>query len=268
VDPSRHLLRIGHRGAAEPTLETLRALHLAHLTSVPFENLDIHLGRPIVLDEAALFRKIVEQRRGGFCYELNGLFAGLLRALGFQVTMLSARVVAGGGTGPEFDHLALRVDLPEGRFLADVGFGRSFREPLAMDAPEGSDEDSEAEGTHYRVVPGQPDWAVQWRSGDRPAEREYLFTLTPRRLEEYAQMCEHHQTSPGSTFTRKRLCTLATADGGRITFLNGSFTELRAGVKTERALSDAEVGPLLRDRFGIAVSDAEVRGWSQAPAPR
>ena len=85
-------------------------MHRAHLLAVPFENLDIHLGRPISLDQDALFGKIVTRRRGGFCYELNGLFALLLRELGFEVTLLSAGVArADGGFGPEFDHLTLLV---------------------------------------------------------------------------------------------------------------------------------------------------------------
>src|SRR5919109_1202974 len=98
-----YLDRIGYRGPLEPTAETLRALHVAHLLGVPFENLNIGMGWPIVLDEAALFDKIVVRRRGGFCYELNGLFAALLRELGFDVTLLSAGVARqDGGFGPEF----------------------------------------------------------------------------------------------------------------------------------------------------------------------
>ena len=94
---------MAYHGPREPTLETLRALHKAHMLAVPFENLDIHLGRPIVLDEDRLYRKIVGERRGGFCYELNGLFAALLRELGYEVTLLSARVSCEqGGFGPEF----------------------------------------------------------------------------------------------------------------------------------------------------------------------
>src|SRR5437762_14222540 len=96
-----YLQRINYRGSPEPNAQTLRELHRAHMLTVPFENLDIHLGRPITLGQAALFDKIVTRRRGGFCYELNGLFAALLRALGFDVTMLSARVArADGSFGP------------------------------------------------------------------------------------------------------------------------------------------------------------------------
>src|SRR6476661_9816152 len=109
--------------------ETLRHLHHAHMLSVPFENLDISLGRKIICQEEGFLRKIIERLRGGFCYELNGAFAALLRELGFRVTLLSARVPReNGGNAPEFDHLALRVDLEE-PWLVDVGFGDSFLEP-------------------------------------------------------------------------------------------------------------------------------------------
>src|SRR5689334_2014409 len=129
---SRYLDRIGYTGFREPTAEVLRQIHRAHLFTVPFENLDIALGREIVCDEEPFLRKIVDRRRGGFCYELNGAFATLLRELGFAVTLLSGRVPRQDGSlSPEFDHLALRVDLEE-LWLADVGFGDSFLDPLRL----------------------------------------------------------------------------------------------------------------------------------------
>ncbi|HEY0367242.1 MAG TPA: arylamine N-acetyltransferase, partial [Pyrinomonadaceae bacterium] len=128
-----YLKRINYNGPRDLSAETLRALQVAHLTSVPFENLSIHAGERIVLDEDALFAKIVEERRGGFCYECNGLFAGLLRAMGFDVAMLAAGVAQrDGGFGPTFDHMTLMVTLDE-RWLVDVGFGESFVEPLLLD---------------------------------------------------------------------------------------------------------------------------------------
>src|SRR5256885_14139468 len=117
---------MNYDGPTGPDAETLRGLQVAHLQSVPFENLSIHAGEPIVLEDEALFKKIVERRRGGFCYEANGLFAALLRALGFHVSMLSAEVAhAEGGFSRAFDHMALMVRL-EQRWLADGGFGDSF----------------------------------------------------------------------------------------------------------------------------------------------
>src|SRR5580765_7650435 len=114
MDTAAYLARIGFTGSARPDAETLRGLHLAHLYTVPFENLDISLGRQICCDEERFLHKVVDLRRGGFCYELNGAFAALLRELGFRVTLLSARVAhEDGSASPEFDHMALLVDLEE-----------------------------------------------------------------------------------------------------------------------------------------------------------
>lgn len=124
--------RLDYSGSRTPDAQTLRAVHRAHLYAVPFENLDITLGRPISLDRDAVFEKIVTRRRGGFCYELNGLFARLLWALGFRVTLLAARDSHEDGSfGPEFDHRTLRVTCPgdgdQIPWLADVGWGDTFR---------------------------------------------------------------------------------------------------------------------------------------------
>ncbi len=126
---------MGTEQPAWPTVDTLRELHLRHLRTVPFENLSIHLGEEIVLDEKRLLDKIVAGRRGGFCYELNGAFGALLAALGYDVTLLAARVYGGGGRlGIPYDHLAaLRVRTVDGDdWLADVGFGVHCHLPLAF----------------------------------------------------------------------------------------------------------------------------------------
>jgi N-hydroxyarylamine O-acetyltransferase len=110
MDVPAYLQRIDYQGSLKPDVDLLRSLHRAHLFTVPFENLDIHLGREIVCDESRILHKIVNEKRGGFCYELNGAFAALLRALGFRVTLLSCRVARQDGSyGPEFDHLTLRA---------------------------------------------------------------------------------------------------------------------------------------------------------------
>ena len=250
MDIDAYLDRIGYRGPLTPTAETLRALQVAHLQAVPFENLSIHARQPIVLDDESLFDKVVARRRGGFCYELNGLFAALLRALGFRVSMLSAAVARGDGTfSPEFDHMALLVTLEE-RWLADVGFGDSFRDPLRLDErgeqPEGKrafriDEDGEHLLLLRREDAGQP-WQPQYR-----------FTLQPHELPDYVGMCHFHQTSPESHFTRQTLCSLATADG-RVTLSGMKLITTRGGERHERVLeSEEERAALLRELFGVVV---------------
>jgi len=242
-----YLKRIGYAGRTNPTPDFLRNLHRAHLLSVPFENLDIALGREIICEEDAFLRKIVGRHRGGFCYELNGAFAALLRALGFQVTLLSARVPHEDGTlSPEFDHLTLRVDLEE-PWLAYVGFGDCFLEPLrfviGFEQPQG--------GRKYRIVEENDSLHVERTEPDDSWKRQYSFALTPRRLDEFAAMCHYRQTSPESPFTRKKLCTLATADG-RITLSDRKLIITRNGRREEWMLaSEEEWRSVLMDYFQI-----------------
>ena len=249
-----YLERINYHGSLAPSAETLRALQVAHLLAVPFENLSIHAGRPIVLEDEALFTKIVERRRGGFCYEANGLFAALLRALGFDVQMLSAEVAnAEGSFGPAFDHMALLVALEERR-LVDVGFGDSFLEPLRLD-----ERGEQVQGRRaYRITQDgaqlilmQRDEGVEWKP-------QYRFTLRPYGYDDYAEMCRYHQTSPQSHFTRSRICSLATVDG-RVT-LSGMrliTTSRKAGRKERTLASEQEYEAILREHFGIIMSGGE-----------
>jgi N-hydroxyarylamine O-acetyltransferase len=250
MDIQAYLDRIGYRGPLAPTAETLRALQVAHLQTVPFENLSIHAGQPIVLDIESLFEKVVARRRGGFCYELNGLFAALLRALGFEVDLLSAEVGrADGSFSPDFDHMALAVALAE-RWLVDVGFGDSFREPLRL-----AERGEQAQGDRsYRIVEEGPAVVLLQRQGAEGAwEAQYRSTLQPRELPEYAEMCRYHQTSPQSHFTQKRVCSLATPDG-RMTLSELRLIVTRGGVREERLLaSEEERAAALRELFGVVV---------------
>jgi len=242
-----YLERVDYAGPTAPTPETLRALHRAHLLAVPFENLDIHLGRAIVCDEARFLHKIVGERRGGFCYELNGAFAALLGALGFQVTLLSARVPrADGSDGPEFDHLTLRVDLEE-PWLADVGFGEGFLEPLRLKP----DLEQPQMGRIYRLADVEAVFRLEVMTGDK-WKSEYSFTLQPRQLSDFAAMCHYHQTSPESHFTRNRVCSRAMPDG-RITLSNEKLIETHNAARSERTLSEREWTACLRDLFGVVM---------------
>jgi N-hydroxyarylamine O-acetyltransferase len=244
-----YLDRIGYTGPLAPTADVLRNLHRAHLLSVPFENLDVTLGRNIVCDENAFIHKIVELRRGGFCYELNGAFAALLRTIGFHVTLLSARVPReNGSAGPEFDHLALRIDLQRS-WLADVGFGDSFLDPIGLWSRTGGAHD----GRTYRVVDRAHLMRMERAEVGGVWKRQYTFNLTPRTLSDFAPMCQHHQTSPESPFTRKSVCSKATPDG-RITLADRRLIFTCNGIREERLLaSDEERRRALEEYFEISL---------------
>ena len=251
MDINAYLERINYHGSLAPSAETLRELQLAHLLAVPFENLSIHAKQPIVLADEALFTKIVERRRGGFCYECNGLFASLLRALGFEVAMLSAEVAnVDGAFGPAFDHMTLMVSL-EQRWLVDVGFGDTFREPLLLDEPGEQLQGSCA----YQIVTDDSVFTLRQRIEDGEWKAQYRFTLQPHEYDDYAEMCRYHQTSPESHFTRARICSLTTAEG-RITLSDMRLiTTSTNNEKQERNLtSEAEYATILRECFGIVMT--------------
>ena len=249
-----YLERINYNGSRDVNADTLRALQVAHLLSVPFENLSIHAGEPIVLDEDALFTKIIGTRRGGFCYECNGAFAGLLRALGFDVAMLAAGVARPDGTfGPEFDHMTLMVTL-EDRWLVDVGFGDSFLEPLLLDCRM-----DQVQGTRtFRIEDDDNGHLILSRRDDgEDWKPQYRFNLQPHSFADYEEMCQFHQTSPESHFTKNLICSRATADG-RLT-LSGMRLITTSGpqhLRDEHTVpTREEYDRLLRDEFGIVMKN-------------
>ena len=260
MDIHAYLNRINYHGSLAPTAETLRALHLAHLINVPFENLDIHLGRPLTLNEADLYEKIVVRKRGGFCFELNGMFAWLLREMGFDVTLLSARVSSeDGGFGPEFDHLTLRVlcpadpTIPGVPWLADVGFGECFMTPLRLDRP-GQIQDQA--GPHLYRIEEETQYLSLWeKRGFGNWEEQYRFSLQPRQLSEFNGMCRYHQTSPASHFTHQRVCSRAT-ENGRITLSEKRLIITESGQRLERPVTENEYQALLDKKFGIELDQA------------
>jgi len=248
MDTKAYLERIGYRGGTRPNFDVLRRLTRKHLLSIPFENLDLHLDRPIILSEKAFYDKIIREHRGGFCYELNGLFATLLDELGFKVSMLSARVARkGGGFSPNFDHMTLLVQL-EHPWLVDVGFGDSFTEPKRLDM-SGPQADREKQ---YRFT-RRDGWTLLSRrpKGNSVWEPQYLFSLRPRKLEEFIPRCRWQQTSPRSHFKKGRVCTRLTSNG-RLSLTDTKFIVTRGGRRSERSVKDTqEFAVLLRRHFGI-----------------
>jgi N-hydroxyarylamine O-acetyltransferase len=245
IDVAAYLERIGYGGSNAPTLETLGGLHLHHLLSVPFENLDIPLGRPLRIEPDAIFEKLVRRRRGGLCYELNGLFAELLRALGFRLEFLSAAVHRENGVwGLPFDHLALRVHLDE-PWLADVGFGRdSFREPLRL----GTTEPQERHGVTYRLADAGPVRILQF-SRDGVWIDAYRFDLQAHEFAEFGEACRRHQRE--GPFASVPLCGLATAEG-RVTLVDRRLRIVAGDRVREQELADEQARlAALREYFGV-----------------
>jgi len=271
MDTGAYLDRIAFRGPTAPTAETLVALQTAHLLAVPFENLDIHLGRPISQDEGALFAKIVGARRGGFCYELNGLFAALLRALGFGVDLVSARFpeeTAADGYSPEFDHQVLLVAVPgeADRWLADVAGGRTgSSRPLRLVA--GVEQPDPHDETPFLVTEAGAGafWSL-WRVSDGAWGELYRFSTIPRRPADFAAMCRHHQTSPDSPFPTGPVCSRLTPDG-RVTLREDRLIVTWGGERTETPLADPDaVRAALWDHFAIALpADRPPRSPLAAP---
>ncbi|SCK42283.1 N-hydroxyarylamine O-acetyltransferase [Streptomyces sp. WMMB 714] len=241
---SAYLARIGAARPGRRDSHSLRELHRRHLLTVPFENLSVHMGEDIVLDADALTHKIVERRRGGFCYELNGAFAALLTTLGFPVTLLAARVFGDDGPGPLFDHLALRVETPR-PWLVDVGFGRHSTYPLRLDSP---DEQADPGGLFRIKETPQGDLDVL-----RDGVAQYRVEQRPRTLADFGLGCWWHRTSPESHFTRSLVCSLLTEEG-RITLSGRTLTSTGSAERHEEELAgDDAVLSAYREHFGIAL---------------
>jgi N-hydroxyarylamine O-acetyltransferase len=249
VDIDAYLARIGAERPAAPTHDALAELGLAHLYSVPFENLDIADGRRLSVELEAVHDKVVTRRRGGFCYELNGLFAGLLRELGYDVRLLAAEVPEPRDGGPRHDraHLVLLVDL-DGPWLVDVGWGEAYRRPFALRA---GNEHTDPLLATYRLEEAGDRWQVrEWQEGLEPRVA-YRFDLTPYELPDFAEACRWTETE-SPFFTEHRFCTIATP-GGRTTLMDDRLIVRSAGERTEREVDADEVPGLLAEHFGVVL---------------
>lgn len=244
-----YLARIGFDRPDGPDLATLAGLQLAHLERVPFENLDIHAARTISLDDDAIFGKVVERRRGGYCYELNSLFARLLVTLGFRPSLVSARVAGDDGFSAEYDHLTLLVtiDGPE-RWLVDVGFGDAFTAPLPLvDGEVRRDRDRDVRLSRHGT-----DWWYEEDTGSGWGP-SYAFTTRDRDLAAFQERNTWQQASPDSHFTKAPLCSRLTPEG-RVTLAGDRLIETVDGARNEKALDPAEARATLAVRFGIELA--------------
>ena len=251
-----YLERIHYTRIIKPDVDTLRELQLAHLRSVPFENLDVGLKRVIHIDEPAIWNKLIVNKRGGFCYELNGLFAWLLKQIGFDVTYLNARDYheVDDTFGIDFDHLVLMVRVPNQstRWLVDVGWGDTFTQPLDIDNVDWQEQGLRA----YKLEPFRDGYQLWQKDFEGKIERQYYFDLTPHQFPaEYEAACHYHQTSPQSIFTRNRITSRLT-ENGRVSLDNDRLIVTTNGRREEIPLqAEAEFQVLLKRYFDITLQE-------------
>lgn len=248
LDLEAYLERVGYAGVREPSSRVLEALHLAHATQVPFENLDIHLGRPIRLDLGALQAKIVCDRRGGYCFEQNTLFAAALEALGFRVTRLAARVRSGATRVLPRTHMLLEVEADGGAWLCDVGFGGEG--PLKP-VPLAGGEVSRQYAWAYRVDAEGGQWVLRSRQGDGWLDL-YAFTREPQYPVDFEMANHFTSTHPSSRFVQTITVQRATPEA-RYVLRGRELTVDGGGDVSRRVVEDGELLPLLAETFGLSL---------------
>lgn len=235
---SRYLERIKFDGVVYNDLPTLQSLQYNHLFTIPFETLDIYNQVPIHLQIEALYQKVVLGNRGGYCYELNVLFHHLLAVCGFKVSMIGGRLHHGHGYGRPFEHMALVVELEGKKWLVDVGYGDFSLKPMAITLGEVQSDGRTTYQILEKVVDGEEYLAVgKWKPSKKTFKIEYIFTLTPRVLQEFSAMNHFHQTSPESHFARSLICSLPTPEG-RVSIINNKFMRTENGDRQLTAILD------------------------------
>lgn len=250
VDIDAYFRRIGYAGAREPTLATLRAIHAQHPRAIAFENLDPFLGRPVKLDLASLEEKLVRSGRGGWCFEHNLLLAAVLRALGFSVTGLAARVVwnAPADSVRPRGHMLLVVDVEGEPWLADVGFGGltltaplSFRTGIEQRTPHEPFRLIQAEGHHILQAQVRGEWKALYR-----------FDLQPQHQVDYEVANWFLATHPASHFVNGLLVARASEDR-RLALADRRFTihALDGSTEQRELASVAELRAVLEEAFDI-----------------
>ncbi|MGA4839178.1 arylamine N-acetyltransferase family protein [Streptomyces sp. G45] len=268
VDLEAYFARIGYvgyEGEAKPDLATLRALHRGHVTSIPFENLEIMVGRPVVLDVAALQDKMVHRKRGGYCYEQNLLFAAVLERIGFSVTGLGARVRAGASTTRPVTHMLLKVEVDGEPWHCDVGFGgEGLLEPLPL--RDGVDL-RQGEWRFSLLRETDDVWVLRTEHADGWFDL-YAYTLAECLPVDYVVMNHFTSTYPRSAFMRRPVLQRATAEARRR--LTGARLAVARsdGSVDERDVPVGELRTLLTGEFGIELDDADFAELIRVHYPR
>ena len=262
MDLQAYLDRIGFTDPVRPDAATLRALHRAHMQAIPYDSLDVQLGRPVSLDPAAAFDKIVVRGRGGWCYEMNGLFGAMLQAVGFKVTrMAGAAMREARGDFMIGSHLVLLVEMADepGPWIADVGFGDGALEPFPLaEGPLAFD------GYQFRLEALDERW---WRFHNHEfgGAKSFDFVVEPADPALLQEKCDWLHDAPDSPFVQNLICQRYRGDE-ILQLIGRSYRQIRGGAKTERLIEDADgLVAVLRDDFGLDVPEVAAL-WSRVVA--
>lgn len=258
----RYFQRIGYQGPTQPTLALLRQLVYLHTQTIPFENIDVLLGKPVQLEPEAIVNKLVGARRGGYCFEQNGLMQLVLRELGYSVFPLGARVRLRQTDREQFPartHLFTAVKIDDAYWLVDVGFGAlTLTAPLLWQESALQHQSREPR----RLVREGKRWFHQaWQQGEW--RDVYEFTSEPMHVADQRVANWYTSTHPDSNFTQRLSLALALPDGGRVTLNEKSLRVLRSGQAEQRFRVGQKVLPMiLEQHFGIRLTAQEcARLW-------
>lgn len=250
MNADKYLKRINFLGNPRVDLSTLIELHKCHVTNVPFENLDIQNKKEIRLEKKHLFKKVVANRRGGFCYELNFLFRFLLIRLGFDVKLISAQIFNGEEQGPEFDHMALIVKLKGTNWLTDVGFGDLFMKPIHLENTDNQYDDK----NYFKIEKCENGHFLLLMSNDgTDFEKKYIFQTDEKKIEQFIDQCQVKQLSNDSYFVENKVVTMHTLQG-RKTIFNEKYSVKNKGIKTEFTIeNEKDEMRILKKEFNITI---------------
>jgi N-hydroxyarylamine O-acetyltransferase len=267
VDFDAYAERIGHRGTSAPTVDTLERIVVGHALRIPFENLDIHLGRPIDLEPASVFDKLVHQRRGGYCFEQNGLLLEMLRMIGFTVRPLAARVRSSSGADKPRTHMLLQVEVGSRTFLADVGFGtHNMVAPLPFEP--GVERSIHGETFRLKeiswdgkVLGTPPSFDVEVKNADGSWTALYCASLEEQRPVDFVMANWFCSTHPDSAFVRRKVVSLPEVGTRRL--LLDRELEVRRDGNVEKTVLDTEdeYRAVLRDVFHIDLGSDALLRW-------
>ncbi len=251
MDIDAYLKRIDYQHQAAADTKTLFELHHNHVFNVPFENLDVYYKKRFTIEPEAIYQKVVVEHRGGFCYELNQLFHHLLIQLGFNSRVIAARIIdEAGNVGPAYDHMCLHVTTDK-EYLADVGYGDLFIQPLELRAGVQSD------GRNYFKIERNDQDFLLWMSADgNDFIKKYSFNLTEAALTDFEKPCLDKQVNPDSYFVKNVVCTKPTPTG-RITVFNDKLIEKTKNQRLDSWIAnDRELEHYLKTKFGILISQS------------